>query len=72
MKKTFKDILKELKPLKKLEDDTKLPHYFDLMWDCKYGRDLKSGGHLKKPSVNMALREYSYDIENFMQSSANV
>ena len=33
-----KDLKAGLKPLKKVEPDTKLPYYFDMMHDEKFGR----------------------------------
>lgn len=42
MKKTFKDILKELPTLKRLKIGSQehLPHIFDLLYDIKYPSDL--------------------------------
>lgn len=64
MKKTFKDIVKEVPKPKKLTLDEKLPYIFDLLWDAKTLRQLYyfektlSAKHLR------LLRESGYDTSN--------
>jgi hypothetical protein len=40
MNKPFKEVLLTLNELKNLESQERLPSYFDMMWDIKYGYQL--------------------------------
>ncbi len=63
-RKTFKQAVDALPPLKMLTSDDKLPYYFDLMWDIKYGYQLFE--HLKmnnNPDVYQKLAEHGYDVK---------
>ena len=64
MNKPFKEILNTLKELKKLEPQERLPSYFDMMWDIKYGYQLIE--YLKmhdNPNVYSALARHGYDAK---------
>ena len=57
-KKSFKDILNNLTPLKILDlgSHERLPHIFDLMWDIKYPIDLI--GYLVLHKDNREIWQY--------------
>jgi hypothetical protein len=62
-KKTFKQIVEELKPLKVLTPEMRLPGYFDLMWDIKYGYEVfkNTFGILDNADFYLALAEHGFD-----------
>ena len=47
--------------MKKVEDNTKLPQFFDLMWDCKEGWQLKDLDKKDLPEVRRVLAEHGFD-----------
>ncbi len=60
---TLKQIVSSLPKLKQL-DDSRLPGYFDTMWDIKYKDQLI--GYLiyhNNPDVYSALARYGYDVK---------
>lgn len=59
---TFKEQLKKLKPLKVLEEDTKLPYVFDLHWDAKVFSDLIKMDLLGNPEVRRLLAENGFNV----------
>ena len=64
MKKGPKNLLEGLPPLKQLKDnEDRLPPYFDMMWDIKYGSQVFDNLHgiLSKPDFYAALANYGYD-----------
>lgn len=66
MKKGPKDLKEGLPPLKYVADNwDRLPPYFDMMWDIKYGSQVFDNlyGILDKPHFYAALAEYGYDTE---------
>lgn len=72
MKKPFKEFLNTLKELKNLESQEKLPSYFDMMWDIKYGYQLIE--YLKthnNPDVYSALARYGYDAKKIKREINN-
>lgn len=66
MKKGKKDLRADLPPLKRLEYDTKLPRYFDLMWDIKYGDQIYENLYdvLSKEALYTALAEHGFDADS--------
>ena len=64
MTKPFKEVLLTLNELKNLESQERLPSYFDMMWDIKYGYQLIE--YLKthnNPDVYSALASHGYDAK---------
>ncbi len=63
MKKTFKETLKEVPKPKRLTHESKLPHYFDLIWDLKHGYEiLTNEQYLNNPDVRRCLAEFGFDV----------
>lgn len=60
-KRSFKHVIASLPPLLVLTEDTRLPTYFDMMWDAKTGRDLLNTELCRDPKVIAALREHGFD-----------
>lgn len=58
---SFKQVVASLPPLRVLTVDTKLPKYFDMMWDAKTGRDILTTELCRDPKVIAALRENGFD-----------
>ena len=61
-KQSFNDFVAGLPKLKQVDPKEKLPSYFDLMWDIKYGYQLID--NLKRqnnPDIYSALAKYGYD-----------
>ena len=63
-KQTFNQLLNNLPPLKNINSEDRLPGYFDMMWDIKYGYQLFD--YLKmhnNPDVYSALAKHGYDAK---------
>lgn len=63
MKKGKKDLIHGLKPLSR---ETKMPQFFDTMWDIKWGFQIYDNlfGILHKEALYTALAEHGFDAES--------
>jgi hypothetical protein len=64
----FQSTLNHLKnehPLQPLTPDTKLPHVFDLNWDCKTVSDLLIWRLERNQNVRQLLAEFGFDVKNW-------
>lgn len=63
MKHQPKNLTEGLTPPKRLHDTTRLPQYFDTLWDIKWGSQVYSNlyGILEKEDFFRALAEHGFD-----------
>ena len=72
MKKPFNSFIKNLPSLKEVDTQERLPSYFDMMWDIKYGYQLIE--YLKthnNPDVYSALASHGYDAKKIKREVNN-
>lgn len=69
-KKTFNQFLATLPKLKDINPQERLPYYFDLMWDIKYGHQLLEylDTH-NDPDIYSALARHGYDAKKYKKDS---
>jgi hypothetical protein len=65
-RKTFKELVSNLPPLKTITDDIELPYVFDLLYDIKFGSELKH--YRNNRDVLRKLAENGFDVEKWLKS----
>lgn len=70
MKKTFKQIINDINPPKKLLPEEKLPQIFDTLFDVKYGSDILENWYnvLSKKRLYSLLAEHGYDAKDIKEN----
>ena len=72
MTKPFKEVLLTLNELKNLESQERLPSYFDMMWDIKYGYQLFEYLQTRNnPDIYTALAKHGYDAKKIKEKYAS-
>lgn len=68
--KSFNNFLANLPPLKQIDAQERLPRYFDMMWDIKYGYQLLEYLQTSNnPDVYAALARHGYDVKAIKQKN---
>ncbi len=69
-KPSFNKIVEDLKkksPLKKLDNDTKLPYSFDLHWDIKTGMDILRFNVQDDSALHQELAKNGFDVKDWQK-----
>ena len=67
-KQSFNSFIKNLPSLKEVDSQERLPSYFDMMWDIKYGYQLFEYLQTRNnPDIYAALTKHGYDAKKIKE-----